>query len=82
MSRVILEVYPRGGVKISYRRITGKFGNFAKIQGILCTQVLNFLIHMINDIAIFAAKSTHFLSRTECVSFLHETSTTGMPDFR
>ena len=38
-----------------------EFGNFAKAQGILFAQDVNSLILKVKDIAIFAAKTSHFL---------------------
>ena len=37
-----------------------EFGNFAKTQGILFTQVVNYLILKVKDTAIFAAKTSMF----------------------
>ena len=41
-----------------------EFGNFAKTQGILFAEVVNFLILKVKDIAIFAAKFFIFFSRS------------------
>ena len=38
-----------------------EFGNFAKTQGILFAQVVNYLILKVKDTAIFAAKSSIFI---------------------
>ena len=44
---------------------TGEFGNFAKTQGILFSQVVNSLILEVKDIAIFAGKISIFVQKLD-----------------
>ena len=46
-------------------RENSEFGNFAKTQGILFAQVVNFLILKVKDVAVFAAKIFIFFQKLD-----------------